>query len=94
MTTPHGFALYASVGDELIRYEIDVKNAQLTRRESIQLPGNVQYLWPEVLHIAGQLNRFTSSELGVFDIDFVANEFISNACIKRKAMRGGHRGSP
>jgi len=39
MTTPHGFALYASVGDELIRYEIDVKNAQLTRRESIQLPG-------------------------------------------------------
>ena len=46
MTTPHGFALYASVGDELIRYEIDVTNAQLTRRESIQLPGNVQYLWP------------------------------------------------
>jgi 6-phosphogluconolactonase len=39
-------ALYAAVGPELIRYEMDVSNAILTKRESVVLPDNVQYAWP------------------------------------------------
>jgi 6-phosphogluconolactonase len=39
-------ALYASVGDELIHYDIDVAGATLTRRGSVSLPANVQYVWP------------------------------------------------
>jgi 6-phosphogluconolactonase len=39
-------ALYASVGQELIQYDVDVENATLTRRASVELPENVQYAWP------------------------------------------------
>src|SRR5277367_6533374 len=39
-------ALYASVGNELTRYDIDVAGAALTRRASISLPANVHYAWP------------------------------------------------
>jgi len=39
-------ALYASVGNELSHYDIDVAGAVLTRRASIGLPANVQYAWP------------------------------------------------
>jgi 6-phosphogluconolactonase (cycloisomerase 2 family) len=39
-------ALYAAVGPELIRYEVDVGNATLTKRESVMLPDSVQYAWP------------------------------------------------
>src|SRR4029077_8473500 len=41
-----GFAFYASVGPELVLYGVDVDGAKLTRRSSVQLPGNVQYAWP------------------------------------------------
>jgi len=44
--TPANLALYASVGDELTRYDVDVAGAALTRRGSITLPANVQYAWP------------------------------------------------
>lgn len=36
--------LYASVGETLTRYDLDV--AGLSRRESVSLPENVQYAWP------------------------------------------------
>src|SRR5215831_19306945 len=39
-------ALYASVGNELTHYEVDVGNATLSRRQSVRLPANVQYVWP------------------------------------------------
>jgi 6-phosphogluconolactonase (cycloisomerase 2 family) len=39
-------ALYASVGNELTHYEIDVGAATLTRRAAVALPANVQYVWP------------------------------------------------
>ena len=37
--------LYASVGSELVHYDVDVPGATLTRRESVRLPANVQYAW-------------------------------------------------
>jgi 6-phosphogluconolactonase len=39
-------ALYASVGNELTHYDIDVAGATLIRRQSVSLPANVQYVWP------------------------------------------------
>ena len=39
-------ALYANVGADLTRYEVDVENAALTKRETITLPAGVQYAWP------------------------------------------------
>src|SRR5216684_3394098 len=39
-------ALYANVGAELTRYEVDVAGATLTRRETVTLPAAVQYAWP------------------------------------------------
>ena len=39
-------ALYANVGPELTRYEVDVANAELIKKESIMLPAGVQYAWP------------------------------------------------
>jgi 6-phosphogluconolactonase (cycloisomerase 2 family) len=43
---PSKVALYANVGRELTHYEVDVERAELTRRETIRLPANVQYAWP------------------------------------------------
>ena len=40
LPTPH--TLYAAVGAELTRYDLDVTQATLTRRESVTLPANVQ----------------------------------------------------
>ena len=37
--------LYQSIGEELIRWDVDVEAATLTRRESIMLPSKVQYVW-------------------------------------------------
>ena len=39
-------AVYASVANELTHYDIDVAGAMLTRRASVSLPANVQYVWP------------------------------------------------
>jgi 6-phosphogluconolactonase len=38
---------YQSIGPELIRHDIDVEGAALTRRDTVSTPGaNVQYVWP------------------------------------------------
>ena len=37
--------LYASVGPELIRYEVDLETRALSRRDSLSLPANVQEAW-------------------------------------------------
>lgn len=46
MANSGAVALYASVGPELTRYDVDVSAATLVRRESVTLPANVQYAWP------------------------------------------------
>jgi 6-phosphogluconolactonase len=45
--TPGGHTtLYQSVGDQLTHFDVDIDGATLTRRASITLPSNVQYVWP------------------------------------------------
>ena len=39
-------ALYSAVGPELTHYDVDVAKLELTRRETITAPSNVQYAWP------------------------------------------------
>ena len=39
-------SLYASVGAELTQYDMDVDAATLSRRGTVSLPANVQYVWP------------------------------------------------
>jgi len=41
-------SLYASVGSEITHYDVDVEKAALTRRATVGLPANVQYVWPHV----------------------------------------------
>jgi 6-phosphogluconolactonase (cycloisomerase 2 family) len=38
--------LYASVGADLIHFAMDVDAATLTRRATVSVPANVQYVWP------------------------------------------------
>lgn len=42
---PPRVALYASVGEELIAFNVDVDRAVLTRQSSVMLPGFVQEAW-------------------------------------------------
>lgn len=42
-------ALYSAVGSEITRYEVGIKDASLTRRETIRVLANVQYAWPHPL---------------------------------------------
>ena len=44
--TAASVALYASVGPELIHYQVDVEGASLVKKESVTLPDSVQYAWP------------------------------------------------
>ncbi len=39
-------ALYANVGPELARYDVDVANAALIKRDTVTLPAGVHYAWP------------------------------------------------
>lgn len=39
-------SLYANVGPALTRYDVDVDNAELIKRETVMLPAGVQYAWP------------------------------------------------
>jgi len=39
-------ALYSGVGTELTHYEVDADAATLTRRNSVKMPGAIQYAWP------------------------------------------------
>jgi 6-phosphogluconolactonase len=43
---PSKLALYASVGADLTHYDVDVDACALTRRGSVTLPANAQYVWP------------------------------------------------
>ena len=39
-------ALYQSVGAQLTHFDVDIDAATLTKRASITLPSNIQYVWP------------------------------------------------
>src|SRR3984957_12911812 len=39
-------AFYSGVGGQLSHYEVDFDAATLARRESVKLPGGIQYAWP------------------------------------------------
>ena len=54
-------ALYASVGSELARYDVDAEGAALIRRGSVTLPAGVQYAWP---HVSRQYLYVASSNGG------------------------------
>ena len=43
---PHTTVFYASVGPQLILYDLDIDGAALHRRAAVALPVNVQYAWP------------------------------------------------
>ena len=45
MTMPKT-VLYTSVGPELTLFDLDIANAELSKRHSVTLPANVQYGWP------------------------------------------------
>ncbi len=52
--------LYQSVGEQLTHYDVDVEAATLTRRASIAMPSNVQYVWPYVTHVAHDAKIYLS----------------------------------
>lgn len=52
-------AFYQSVGDRLTHWDVDAESATLTRRDSITLPSNVQYVWP---HPSGQYLYVSTSD--------------------------------
>jgi 6-phosphogluconolactonase len=56
---PQKTAVYASVGPELTRYDLDVENAALSRRDAVTLPANVHYVWP---HASRQFLYVASSD--------------------------------
>ena len=74
---PGKTTLYASVGPELIRYDVDVEGAALVRRESVTLQTNAQYAWPHMgrgmLYVASSSNlaRVPGNDhrLGAYRID-------------------------
>ena len=52
--------LYQSVGEQLTHYDVDVEAATLTRRASIAMPSNVQYVWPYVTHVTHDAKKYLS----------------------------------
>src|ERR1051326_5195325 len=45
-TMPDRPVVYASVGADLIHFDVDTAAATLTRRATVTVPANVQYAWP------------------------------------------------
>lgn len=59
--TPDKTILYASLGEELSRYELDVASATLTKRGSVTLPANLQFA---AIHPSGHYLYTISSNAG------------------------------
>jgi 6-phosphogluconolactonase len=47
LAQPRTLPFYASVGANLIRYDLDTTALTLSARSSVTLPSNVQYAWPD-----------------------------------------------
>ena len=55
-------AFYQSIGDQLTHWDVDVEAATLTRRASITLPSNVQYVWPNPKTASGKFLTVSTSD--------------------------------
>jgi len=55
-------AFYQSIGDQLTHWDVDVDAATLTRRASITLPSNVQYVWPAPTKASGKFLTVSTSD--------------------------------
>ncbi len=53
--------LYSAVGEALTQYDVDVDGAASTRRATVMLPSNVQYVWP---HPSKRYLYVTASDRG------------------------------
>ncbi len=82
--------LYAAVGPLLTHYEIDVGGLSLSKRESVQLPGNVQYAWPH----ASKPYMYVASSSKVSRHDVGTNHHLSVLAIDRQTGRLTPHGSP
>ena len=89
--SPAKVALYASVGDQLIHYDIDVAAAALTRRGSLGLPANVQYAWP---HAAKPLLYVATSDSASGMGPAGANHHLSALRIDRDSGSLSRHGQP
>src|SRR5262245_55064961 len=59
--TPMKAALYANVGPELTRSDIDVEKAELIKGEAVTRPAGVQYAWPHQSRRFRYVARSTSA---------------------------------
>ena len=55
-------AFYQSIGEQLTHWDVDVEAATLTRRASITLPSNVQYVWPNPKTASGKFLTVSTSD--------------------------------
>jgi 6-phosphogluconolactonase (cycloisomerase 2 family) len=83
-------ALYASVGPHLTHYDIDLDAFALTKRSTVTLPANVQYVWP---HAAKPFMYAASSSR--ISRDAVGTEhFLSGLAIDRQTGAVAAHGTP
>lgn len=82
--------LYASVGPLLTHYEVDEASRSLLRRDSVQLPANLQYAWPHArlpLVYAASSSRISRDAVGT-------EHFLSVLAIDPATGRIAPRGEP
>ena len=88
---PSKLALYASVGNELTHYDVDVGDAALTRRDAVSLPANVQYAWPHAsqpfLYVATSDSASGMGPAGT-------NHHVSALRVDRDSGALSHHGAP
>src|SRR5277367_288327 len=84
-------ALYASVGNELTHYDIDIAGAALTRRASVSLPANVQYAWP---HATQPFLYAATSDSASGMGPAGTNHHVSALCIDRDSGALSRHGEP
>lgn len=82
--------LYASVGSYLTHYDVDVAGLALVRRDTVELPANIQYIWPHasqpLLYVASS-SRLSRDAVG-------SDHFLSVLAIDRQSGRVAPLGAP
>lgn len=82
--------LYAGVGPYLTHYDVDVAGLALSRRDTVKLPGNIQYIWPHAsqpcLYVASS-SRISRDAVG-------SEHFLSVLAIDRASGRVTPFGTP
>ena len=93
-------SLYANVGPDLTQYDMDVDAAMLTRRGTVSLPANVQYVWPHAsrrhLYVAtsdsasGMGRQGSTHHVSAFAIDPVSGALSPHGAPIRLPVRPIH----